>query len=434
MSIQDGAATEEPAQTAGAGWSQAELEASSAEIMGHIEALRGEEFLRPVAVAVAGPTDFEAYMKEMSAELLPEDLEAAQEAMSKMLALMPADFDVEAATSRMLEGVVGGFYDPFSSTFYLSSLMQPGSEKPILAHELVHALDDQLYDLTAGLRRALGKDRDTFLAYRAVVEGSATNLMNRWMVEHEDKFDMDLLYEISVRSLDGFEGLPAALWGPLVWGYTGGSDFLVKQTGGAGNTKFAPAEDVRRAFVEPPRSTEQVLHPEKYWDPAARDEPIPVAVAVGELPAGWRMRLEDTLGELVLALVTTPAALRDSPVTLVQLAVPPSTTPIASGWGGDRAVLLENEDGDRHLYLATVWDTERDAAEFYGALLTLRSQFEENLSAFLPEEDAMRRSMIGFELHYGDEPRTVILELSHGTTRSTRRKLAQALTPAFGEQ
>ena len=55
---------------------------------------------------------------------------------------------------------VGGFYDPPSKTFFLMETMPKGIGGPILAHELVHALDDQLYDLDAtieALKDALDK-------------------------------------------------------------------------------------------------------------------------------------------------------------------------------------------------------------------------------------------------------------------------------------
>lgn len=413
-------------------WTQAELERASAEISREIEAMRGQTFERPVAVAVATPADFEAYMEEMEAALVPPDYSDASEVVAKMLALLPADFDSEAAAKKMLEGLVGGFYDPFSKTFYLSSILQEGAERPILAHELVHALDDQLYDLMGGLRSTVSTHQDAFQAYRAVAEGSAQNLASKWTVEHMDEIDLSVLTEIQNDSLAGLEGVPTALWSPMVWAYSGGADFLVKQTGGAGQIQFAPPGDIDIAFRSPPRSTEQVLHPEKYWDPEQLDEPIPVELNIGELPSGWSLRLQDTVGELSLALVTLPSESRDAPVTsAMQLAAPPATHAVAAGWGGDRVALLESEDGERVLFLATIWDTERDASEFYGAMCALEGQFTDNLLQFM--EPGARESSVGCELRYGEHPRTVLVTLHHGPSRSTLRKITRAIEPSFGE-
>jgi hypothetical protein len=143
--------------------------------------------------------------------------------------------------------------------------------------------------------------------------------------------------------------------------------------------KAAKMEDIRQAFEHPPRSAEQILHPEKYWDAKAIDEPRAVAIDSSKLAAGWKVLGEDTLGELFLALVTTPVDKRakfdaKNPLSVLGIQY---TNKAAEGWGGDRALLLEKGDA-RALWLVTVWDTPEDAQEFRDAAA---AQFQETSDA-----------------------------------------------------
>jgi hypothetical protein len=135
------------------------------------------------------------------------------------------------------------------------------------------------------------------------------------------------------------------------------------------------AEDdtVRWAFEDPPRSSEQILHPEKYWT-EERDEPLEVAFDFTLPPEGWTVLGEDTMGELVLSVATTPfderkgLDVRDA----AAFAALRYTNDAASGWGGDRLVLMGRGE-ERRLQLVTVWDSEGDAREFAVAVeATLR--------------------------------------------------------------
>ena len=410
--------------------SQAELEASARACMRDIEELRGQTFASPVPVAMASQADFEAYVERMERELVPPDYAEANEVMLKMLGLLPADFDLEAATERMLADAVAGFYDPFSKSFYLCDLVPAGAELPFLVHELTHALDDQLFDLAGGLRAQVTAG-DGLLAYRAVAEGSAQNLTTHWTMKHMGDFDMAAIAELEAKSLAGMAEMPKALWGPLVWCYLGGATFMTRGQSSLMGGRLASAEDVRAAFASPPLSTEQVLHPEKYWDPELRDDPTAVSFALGELPEGWRVRLEDTWGELGLAFATAPSAERDEPLTSPMQMFDVGTNAFASGWDGDRAILCESEAGARYLVLATVWDSERDAGEFFAGLAQLEAPIRANLAAMLDPEDQGRASLVGFDLEYGERPEQVRLALSAGVGGSERRKLASAVRATF---
>jgi len=130
--------------------------------------------------------------------------------------------------------------------------------------------------------------------------------------------------------------------------YTYGADFVLA---------LAPPgyyKNVNAAFTDPPSSTEQVMHPEKYLN-KPRDEPMPVTLPplTATLGAGWAFRETDTLGELDLQIMLRENFIED---------------PAASeGWGGARYALYENGN-DALVVMGSRWDTKRDATDFQDAL------------------------------------------------------------------
>jgi hypothetical protein len=125
------------------------------------------------------------------------------------------------------------------------------------------------------------------------------------------------------------------------------------------------------ATKDPPQSSEQILHPDKYWDPKRRDNPVLVNDKnVEKLLAreGFTVLHKDTVGELLCALLTS-AANRELNLVLAGL---PSywTNEAAAGWGGDRYYLLALNDKEgkptkqRRGVWVTVWDTGDDRDEF----------------------------------------------------------------------
>jgi hypothetical protein len=348
-------------------WTQEGLERVSGEIQADIETLRGMKFTRPVKVKVTDKKGFLDYARKREEKTETPERLARDETIAKMLGLIPADMDLRAATEKLLESQVGGFYDPGSDTFYLMDSFGGDLARIILAHELTHALDDQSYGLDTTLEK-LHEQTDAEFAFRAVVEGSGTAAMNQWTVQHLKNLDTKALLESQDIDMKGLEDAPPFIWKPLIATYMRGEGFLVRVPGMNIAMKAAKTEDIRQAFEHPPCSSEQILHPEKYWDSAKLDPPRKVEFDVSKLPEGWKVLGEDTLGELYLALVTSPPQKRKgldvkNPLALLNTDY---TNKAAEGWGGDGALLLGQGDA-RVLWLVTAWDTPEDAQEFADA-------------------------------------------------------------------
>jgi len=345
-------------------WTQAELERVSNDIKADIETMRGMKFERPVKVQVADKKAFLEYARKRQETTETPERRTRDESIAKMLGIVPADMDLQATLERLLEDQVGGFYDPGSNTFFLMEAFGGDLARIILAHELTHALDDQHFDLDGTLKK-LGQETDAEFAYSAVVEGSGTSAMNQWTVQHLAGIDTQALVASQDLGTKGLADAPALLWKPLIAAYLRGEGFLIRVAGMNIAMKAAKVEDIQSAFQNPPRSSEQILHPAKYWDADKRDEPRKIEFDISKLPEGWTVLGQDTLGELYLGLLTTPVDQRKgldakNPLSILGIQY---TNPAAEGWGGDRSILLGKGDA-RALILVTVWDTPKDAAEF----------------------------------------------------------------------
>jgi len=361
--------------------SQKQLEEWTQSISKDVEMLRGQKFKRPVAVSTANLEEFFGYMKErMDRDTSKEDLEA-QESMAKMLAMIPPDMSLLGTFMKMLEGQVGGFYDPSSESFCLMERFGGDLARVVLAHELTHALDDQYYDIDGTLER-IEKNGDAQFAYHAVVEGSGTRTQNDWLRAHVADLELGSIKDMS---LEGLEDAPPFLWKPMVGAYSLGASFLVRSSSMIqGQMKSASPVDLHLAFRRPPLSSEQVLHPEKYWDRDKRDDPIKIELNLSGLPDGWKVLGEDTLGEMGLGLVIEPEKKRGGLTGALQMLSAKFTYPASEGWGGDRYVLLGNA-GARVVFLMTRWDSTVDQEEFKKAIDGRSTYFRAALTALSAE-------------------------------------------------
>ena len=323
--------------------------------------LRGKAFLKDVRLEVADRATFLAYARRRMDELHGADRMGHDQAVARVTGLVPLEMELQAVLLDVLAEQVGGFYEPTSGTFFVMEGTDPGLTQIIMAHELTHALDDQYHDLD-GVDRKLKRNSDALLAHHAVAEGSAQVLMFSWLMKNIASLDREALANAQA-NLDttALRKAPPYVWKPLLALYSQGQAFLERRATPSIVPRSANMADLETAFTNLPTSTEQILHPVKYWDPERFDEPIAVELELDALPEGWCVSLEDTFGELMLAILTEPLAerhgLQVSPLAMVAQRY---TSNAAAGWGGDRYVLLEHGAGHM-LHMASVWDRAEDA-------------------------------------------------------------------------
>ena len=327
-------------------------DALQAQIQQNVLELRGLDLLAPIEVQLISPAQVQ---RQLEADFLATT--TLEEARRNILLLrgfdfVPRGFDMDTLEPPNFAGVVAGYYEPDTKQVFV---VRPDDEAVMtqqsqltFAHEFMHALQDQYFGLSELDITDPEISKDIRLAWRALGEGEAELVEflyeARGYLTGEELDESEQLYgtpEIS--------NLPDFLVSEFNFPYARGFDFVyaLYQQGGF------PAVDA--AWLDPPQSTEQILHPDKYL---AGD--VPQAVTLldlnGVLGEGWQFVQENRLGEYYL---------REH--LLLQLPRTVATT-AASGWGGDYFALYHHPERDELVLLfGLVWDTAVDQAEFTAA-------------------------------------------------------------------
>jgi hypothetical protein len=348
------------------------LKALAHEVSQRVEAIRGLEFRREVAVRVVDDAEAREHFRNRVTLLYPPERMQHDEAVLAQLGLLPPGTSLLESLLDLLEEQAGGYYDPPSSTFFVLDDTPPDIAPMLMAHELTHALDDQHHDLD-GLIAGVGSDDDRSTALSAVVEGSGTAVMSIFTVREiqAGRLAPDVLEQIR-RSEAGraarLRAAPVWLQRSLIAPYTLGLNFVLR---GDPRRLLDPelARDIDRAFETPPSSSEQILHPEKYWGDAP-DEPrhLELPDIAPQLGPGWSLASTGHLGELGIGVLAGASA----PDPASEDATSPQrwTNEAASGIAGE-AYQHYVKGEERVTLLMIVWDTERDAEEFLEALLAV---------------------------------------------------------------
>jgi hypothetical protein len=340
--------------------------------------------------------------REMEADY-PRD-EAARDAKELWLMRLSEDpnLDLYQLYIDLQTEQVLGYYDQIKNELFVRNdgeELSP-SARQTLAHEFVHALQDQHYDLEKMLPSETTDD-DGALAIRAMVEGDATVAgilyAQAFMTPEEYQSMIDESANADTTVLDS---APRYIRDILYFPYTQGVDFVI--TLGI-LTGFEPVDE---AFLDPPTSSEQIMHPEKYMD-SPRDMPKPATLVplTDTLGAGWTHGDNGTLGEFDLKIILEENGAVDGEGA-------------AAGWGG--GVYEYYASGDQALMmLNTVWDTRRDADEFEDALNETFTSYEED-GDILKDPDGRRFFSVkrnGTQITLGASNDSAALERAMGAVR-----------------
>ena len=328
-----------------------------------VERSSGLEALRPPRLARADRERLRAYLQEQLREQLPVERARKLTAVYARFGLVPDTLDLQGLLAGLYQEQVVGYYDPAADTLFVLADVPPEQLETVLAHELVHALQDQHVDLDSLVGAVEGaNDRGT--AVQAAVEGHATLAMLEIQLSRMTGTEADVaqlpdlgaqLQGLDLSQLGEGAGLPELRDAPrvireaLIFPYVGGLGF-VQALWKAREGRPAP---FGRWL---PVSTEQVLHPERLLPPR-RDEPTDIAFGA-EPPEGWTLVYEDGLGELETRLFLEEHLGDDE-----------AARAGAAGWDGDRSRLLRGPPGEVLVWVS-VWDSDAEADAFADAART----------------------------------------------------------------
>lgn len=279
----------------------------------------------------------------------------AEEKLFKKLGVLPAYVDYEGLILNTIPHEVAGYYSPDDKKLFIADWVAEGEQGMVLAHEICHALQDQHFNLNIFQKKDGSggyMNSDSTLARTAVVEGEASEVMAGYIAQLKDSgTGVSDELELAKSFASGYSSLSSAppfLLESILFPYLHGLSFLKEA-----RLKH-PIEWNSNLYSDPPESSEQIMHPEKYL--TRRDGPVAVKFPdlSDILGQAWQKAHEDTLGEFIIGFI------------LRQFCDPASASLSAEGWGGDRVVLFENFAEKKNiLALFCVWDSRRDAEEFF---------------------------------------------------------------------
>ncbi|MCY4108900.1 MAG: hypothetical protein OXG11_07725 [Chloroflexi bacterium] len=270
----------------------------------------------------------------------------------ELLGILSPEQDIVQLQKDLLSDQVIGFYDPEDGAMFVVG--DDSTPVPLLvwtlAHEYVHALQDQEFDLDA-IDESIGEENyDALLAFRALVEGDATIAGARYALASLSPEEMAELAASDDSAGGAFDSAPRALRELLLFPYDTGLQYVLTLT------ERGAWSAVNEAYVRLPASTEQVIHPEKY---RVGEAPLEVDLAdiTPGLSPGWEEVRRNVTGEFFIRV-------------LLEYGIDaPTAREAAAGWGGDAYVLYRNESGQGLMTMKFRWDTSDDLDEFWTALV-----------------------------------------------------------------
>ncbi|GEM_PF-3164991 len=340
-----------------------------------IEARTEMSFGGPVSRLVKTPVQLEDALITEAKAAVPTGSMATRNLALRYLGLVPGDFDLEGHLAQLPVGFARAHFDrtnvnlwvvldrrgavPRSNEaewgveWFLAGVGSSEEEFDV-AHALGHYAASQLVDWTAAAQARDGND-DAALAFDAFWEGIA-DLVALETVYAKAGLDAARVPDArSAVSHASHRNALAALSAPqpfrkrVFFAQDQGAAFL------AAARRARGWKVIRRTLSSPPVSTEQVLHPEKYF--CDKDLPIVVKPPKPLLGIGdWDPIDEDTLGEFGTSLLLSQGNEADT------------AAKAAAGWGGDRWQVFRSREGALGLVWLTVWDSAAEAKEFTGAV------------------------------------------------------------------
>jgi hypothetical protein len=315
-------------------------------IQDQVSQLRGLTPLGPVDMQQLDHASLRDYLVQtFQNDYLPSERERDQNELVAFGFIGPTDDIVQISLDLLTSQVLGIYDTDTKSLFVVNDQDTFGPAARItLAHEFTHALQDQYFDLDQ-LAPKHPANNDRALGARAVLEGDAVMLQSVWAMANLSHDELTQL--ATTGGGDALRAAPPIVRTELLFPYVDGLRFVSQVYQQAGGN-YAAVNDL---FRNPPESTAQVLHVDKY---RAHVHPVDVdlpdiATALGP---DWRSVGTGVLGEL------------DTRVLLEQYGNRAVAIRVASGWSGDRWQVLD-QNGRMALVFKSTWDSDASAQAFF---------------------------------------------------------------------
>ena len=270
-----------------------------------------------------------------------------EEELYKALGIIAEETDLEIYVREVLSPESYALFDDESETLHVrGGLSAIGPEDELAyASSYLAAIQQQSFDVADLRRQARAADSDRFRAAVGLINGDLFQIRQSYhtMLRKENIVD-DTGGPLSENRL---RAAPGPVQKTAYFAQVHGSKFVSQLFESTGS--WRPVDE---AYARPPVSTEQVLHPDKYF---AGEKPVELELAdfSAMLREGWVQISVDTAGEFLLRTYLEEHL----------DATEPSSA--AAGWGGDRYSLLRGPAGERVLIWLVAWGSLEESAEFF---------------------------------------------------------------------
>lgn len=335
-----------------------------------VESIRNLKFRMKIKIENVSQNKISEIMKSEIERKFTQNKLENYEAVLKSFYLIPKKSNLKNLVENMMNSQVAGVYDPKEKKMYILQSFSEAEEDEFfdlsqamnlgdifIVHELTHAITDQNFNLEKSLNLEDLENEDRQTAGLAVAEGDATLVMMKYIAKtmnlgSEDISNItELMGDVNFYNEFLGETFPRILRETLLFAYTEGLKFINFISKGKDWKK------VDNLYRNPPQSTEEIIHPEKYIN--QNDKPKEVKIEWDELKKDGAVEKlwEGTWGELSTRII------------LKEWGVEQNRANVSSaGWGGDRYIVYKDRTGETLFIWKTLWDTEKDAKEFEESL------------------------------------------------------------------
>ena len=318
------------------------------DLVAFVEDERGLRFDHPVAVDFLTPAQYSERTRIDESELSREDRQLIEDGSAPLraLGLVPVSFDALESANELSDTGTFAYYDPLRERITVRGTEMTTDLRVTLAHELVHVLQDQHFDLDAMLDDG-DPTADRLSGYLALIEGDATRIEEAYVgsLSDDDRATyLDAIGRASGEAEEQLGDIPGVLMAMQGAPYALGPSLVELIAAEGGN------DAVDDAFADPPASTEHIVDPRSYFAGDSADEVTAPAVPTG----GDQIGEDDRVGALPLFLLLSE---RIDPLDALSA---------ADGWGGD-AYVVYDRGGTACVDLAVQGDSARDGEELLRA-------------------------------------------------------------------
>ncbi|MBC7475422.1 MAG: hypothetical protein H7263_14120 [Candidatus Sericytochromatia bacterium] len=343
------------------------LKDSVTKILAGVKTIRSLSNNKPVIVGVKTKEELNLFLNKLINKEYSVVDATSDKLLLERLGLLKKGSNLKNIFINLYTQQIAGLYDNDAKELYIIENPEMGDLEfsIVISHELTHALQDQNFDIHKFLDSS-HSNSDMSLARSAVIEGEAMFASSLYVIKDVQTVGIKGLGALlnnplgaSLAAQNSLKDVPGFLLEQMTFPYIKGNEFvttLYKLKGGW--TGF------NSIYQYPPKSTSQIIHPEKYL---TKQEPIKVLLDEKIInDKGWKFIKKDTFGEFFLQNYFLEYV--DS-----QLA-----NEASAGWAGDTSSLYQKENSDNSILIyKSVWDTTKDAEQFFSAYVkTINARYE----------------------------------------------------------